>query len=86
MEPGSTRRMVVAPVVDVQSALNQGYTDVVDADLSKYFHTIPHSELLKSIAIRISHRHILRLIKLWLTAPVEERDEDGGSGGDGLML
>ena len=62
----------------VQGMLNQGYTDVVDADLSKYFDTIPHSELLKSIAIRISDRHILRLIKMWLKAPVEERDENGG--------
>ena len=58
--------------------LNQGYTDVVDADLSKYFDTIPHSELLKSVAARISDRNILRLIKMWLKAPVEERDEDGG--------
>ena len=61
----------------VQSSLNQGYTDVVDADLSKYFDTIPHSELLKSIAARISDRNILRLLKLWLKAPVEERDEGG---------
>jgi len=63
----------------VQGALNQGYTDVVDADLSKYFDTIPHSELLKSIAARISDRNILRLIKMWLQAPVEERDENGGT-------
>ncbi len=61
----------------VQSMLNQGYTDVVDADLSKYFDTIPHPELLKSIAARISDRHILRLLKMWLKAPVEERDGDG---------
>ena len=48
------------------------------------FDTIPHSELLKSIAARISDRTILRLIKMWLKAPVEERDENGGkrmSGG-----
>jgi RNA-directed DNA polymerase len=63
----------------VQGMLNQGYTDVVDADLSKYFDTIPHSGLLKSIAIRISDRNILRLIKMWLKAPVEERDENGGT-------
>jgi RNA-directed DNA polymerase len=57
---------------------------VVDADLSKYFDTIPHDELLKSVAARISDRHILRLIKMWLKAPVEERTGDGGkrmSGG-----
>lgn len=61
----------------VQSMLNQGYTDVVDADLSKYFDTIPHSELLKSVAARISDRNILRLLKMWLNTPVEERDAQG---------
>jgi RNA-directed DNA polymerase len=49
----------------------------VDADLSKYFDTIPHSDLLKSVARRIVDRHVLRLIKLWLKAPIEERDEEG---------
>ena len=44
----------------------QGYTDVVDADLSKYFDTIPHRELMRSVARRIVDRHVLRLIKLWL--------------------
>ena len=64
----------------------RGYTDVVDADLSKYFDTIPHSDLLKSVARRIVDRHVLRLIKLWLKAPIEERDGDGTrrmSGGKG---
>jgi len=51
---------------------------VVDADLSKYFDTIPHRELMGSVARRIVDRHVLRLIKLWLRAPVEERDGDGG--------
>ena len=78
------RKSALDAIKVVQSMLNQGYTDVVDADLSKYFDTIPHSELLKSIAARISDRNILRLIKMWLKAPVEERDENGGkrmSGG-----
>ncbi|WP_376711819.1 reverse transcriptase domain-containing protein [Bradyrhizobium japonicum] len=55
----------------------RGYTDVVDADLSKYFDTIPHSDLLKSVARRIVDRNVLRLIKLWLRVPVEERDSNG---------
>ena len=61
----------------VHTLLCQGYTDVVDADLSKYFDTIPHHELMQSVARRIVDRQVLRLIKLWLKAPVEERDGDG---------
>jgi len=61
----------------VHALLCRGYTDVVDADLSKYFDTIPHQELMRSVARRIVDRHVLRLIKLWLRAPVEERDDDG---------
>jgi RNA-directed DNA polymerase len=61
----------------VHVLLCRGYTDVVDADLSKYFDTIPHQDLMRSVARRIVDRHVLRLIKLWLKAPVEERDGDG---------
>ena len=50
---------------------------MVDADLSKYFDTIPHSELMKSEARRIADGALLRLIKLWLKAPIEERGSDG---------
>jgi RNA-directed DNA polymerase len=61
----------------VHALLCRGYTDVVDADLSKYFDTIPHRELMRSVTRRIVDRSVLRLIKLWLTAPVEECDDDG---------
>jgi RNA-directed DNA polymerase len=57
--------------------IGRGYTDVVDADLSKYFDTIPHRELMQSVARRICDRHVLHLIKLWLRVPVEERDGEG---------
>jgi len=66
--------------------IRRGYADVVDADLSKYFDTIPHAELLNSVARRIVDGKVLRLIKLWLTSPVEERDRAGKrrvSGGQG---
>jgi RNA-directed DNA polymerase len=64
-------------VKEVHRHIRRGYTDVVDADLSKYFDSIPHCELLKSVARRIVDRHVLRLIKLWLKAPIEE---EGGEG------
>ena len=57
--------------------IRRGYADVVDADLSKYFDSIPHAELLKSAARRIVDAKVLRLIKLWLASPVEERDGAG---------
>jgi len=57
--------------------LRQGHTDVVDADLSKYFDSIPHHELMLSIARRIVDRDMLALIKQWLTAPVETTGGDG---------
>ena len=50
---------------------------MVDADLSGYFDSIPHAELMKSVARRVSDRHLLHLIKMWLEAPVEETDERG---------
>ena len=50
---------------------------MVDADLSKYFDTIPHHELMLSIARRIVDADMLRLIKQWLKAPVETTDGNG---------
>ena len=61
----------------VHSLVNTGHTEVVDADLSGYFDTIPHAELMRSLARRISDRHVLALIKQWLVAPVEEIDKRG---------
>jgi RNA-directed DNA polymerase len=63
----------------VLALLRQGYTDVVDADLSKYFDTIPHPELMRTIARRIVDSDMLGLIKQWLKAPVETTDGDGGT-------
>jgi RNA-directed DNA polymerase len=61
----------------VHRAVCEGYTDVVDADLSKYFDTIPHGDLMKSVERRISDVHMLRLIRSWLKVPVEDPDERG---------
>jgi RNA-directed DNA polymerase len=70
-------RGAVGAVKEVHRLICRGYTDVVDADLSRYFDSIPHAELMKSVARRIVDRHVLRLIKLWLRAPIEERDDNG---------
>jgi len=58
----------------VERHLRTGHTEVVDADLSGYFDSIPHAELMKSVSRRISDSRVLRLIKMWLEAPVEETD------------
>ena len=70
-------RNAQAAVERVAWLLRAGFTEVVDADLSGYFDSIPHAELMKSVARRISDGRILRLIKMWVEAPVEERDERG---------
>jgi RNA-directed DNA polymerase len=61
----------------VETLLRAGFMEVVDADLSGYFDSIPHVELMKSVSRRISDGRILRLIKMWLEAPVETRDPRG---------
>ena len=57
----------------------RGHPDVVDADLADYFGSIPHADLLKSVARRIVDRRVLHLIKMWLECPVEETDQRGRS-------
>jgi RNA-directed DNA polymerase len=71
------RRSASEAIQAVLILLRQGHTDVVDADLSQYFDTIPHGELMQTIAHRIVDRDMLRLIRQWLKAPVEVTDEGG---------
>ena len=62
----------------VHRLLNERHNEVVDCDLSNYFGEIPHVELLKSVARRVSDGRMLGLIKAWLEMPVEEDDGEGG--------
>jgi RNA-directed DNA polymerase len=64
-------------VVEVDALLLRGHPEVVDADLADYFGSIPHAELLKSVARRIVDRRVLHLLKMWLVCPVEETDDRG---------
>ena len=57
--------------------LQRGYRDVYDADLKGYFDTIPHDQLMKCPRMLITDRSVLKLIRMWLTSPVIERDDKG---------
>jgi len=70
-------RSALDAVRHVHKLINTGHREIVDADLSSYFDTLPHSELLKSVARRVVDGAMLHLIKMWLEAPVEETDERG---------
>jgi RNA-directed DNA polymerase len=71
------KRGALDAVKAVQASILRGESHVGDADLSKYFDTIPHRELLRSLARRISDGKMLRLLKMWLKAPVEGSDAEG---------
>lgn len=62
---------------DISYALHTGHTEVIDADISKYFDTIPHANLMAVVAERIADGAILHLIQMWLKAPVIEEGKDG---------
>ena len=65
-------------VVEVQELMFRSRPDVIDADLADYFGSIPHADLLKSLARRIVDRRVLHLIKMGLEGPVEVTDDRGG--------
>jgi RNA-directed DNA polymerase len=62
---------------EIARRVQQGYCEIYDADLAAYFDSIPHEQLLKCVERRVADRHVLRLLRQWLVAPVEERDERG---------
>ena len=75
--PIGADRSALDAVRHVHKLINTGHGEIVDADLSSYFDTLPHAELIKSVARRVVDGAMLHLIKMWLEAPVEETDERG---------
>lgn len=72
------RRSAHQAMDSVTEALAKGYTEVIDADLSKYFDTIVHDKLMKTVAERIADKYILRLLNQWLKALIIRVGKDGG--------
>src|SRR5665213_2873537 len=64
-------------VIDAEETLYRGHLEVVDADLADYFGSIPHADLMRSLARRIVDGRVLHLIKMWLECAVEETDDKG---------
>lgn len=82
------RRSAQDAVKAVHALIHRGHREVVDADLSGYFDNIPRKELMQSVARRICDRQMLRLIKMWLKAPVaddsqKDKGEPKGGGNRG---
>jgi RNA-directed DNA polymerase len=71
------KHSAIDAIKEVERWLRSGHTEVVDADLSGYFDSIPHAELMKSVSRRVSDGRVLRLIKMWLETPVAEIDVKG---------
>ena len=72
------KRSALDAIIKIHKLLREGYTDIVDADLSKYFDTIPHTELMQWVVRRIVDRNVLRLIKLCLKSPIVWEAGKGG--------
>lgn len=72
--PGKSAHQAVDAICD---HLGRGQREVYDADLKSYFDTIPHDQLIKALEMRITDRSVLRLIRLWLKAPIVETDNTG---------
>jgi group II intron reverse transcriptase/maturase len=70
-------RSALSAVQETHALLVTGRTEVVDADLTDYFGSIPHAQLMKSVARRVVDRRVLHLLKMWLEAPVDESDDQG---------
>jgi group II intron reverse transcriptase/maturase len=77
------KKSVAEAITKIKANLKDGQTEIYDADLSAYFDTIPHHELLTLVANRVSDKHVIHLIKLWQKAPISEDGKTHGGHGGG---
>ena len=77
------KRSASDAMTKIKENLKTGYTEVLDADLSAFFDTIPHRELMILLEMRISDRNVLNLIRMWLKAPVWEDGKVSGGKRNG---
>jgi RNA-directed DNA polymerase len=68
---------------EIRGHIEAGYQAVYDADLKSYFDSLPHSQLMACVRVRVVDRTVLGLIQMWLEAPVVEREKGPGGGGSG---
>ena len=73
------RRSAHQALEAIRDHAKAGFTEIYDADLKGYFDSIPHEKLMAGLAARIADRSVLKLIRMWLRAPVVDTDEDGKS-------
>jgi group II intron reverse transcriptase/maturase len=72
------KRSATDAIKEIKKHLWEGREEILDADLSSYFDTIPHQKLMILIAQRISDKRMLHLIKMWLKAPISEEGKISG--------
>ena len=80
--PGRSAHHALA---EIREYLEQGFCAVYDADLKSYFDSIPHDKLMACLRMRVSDRHLLKLIRMWLKVPVVAAGSQG-KGGGGKMV
>jgi len=71
------KRKAQDAIDQIRENLKMGFSKVYDADLSSYFDTVNHTKLMILLKQRIADRSVLKLIRMWLRSPIDEKDQNG---------